>query len=86
MVKNLPANAGIRKIPWRRGWQPTPVSLPGKSHGQRSLVSCSPWGHKRVGHNSATKHHYIMCLSGRWKSGAMNDIDKIHIPVCERES
>ena len=32
--------------PWRRKWQPTPVSLPGKSHGQRSLVGCNPWGHK----------------------------------------
>ena len=31
---------------WRRQWPPTPVLLPGKSHGQRSLVSCSPWGHK----------------------------------------
>ena len=29
---------------WRRKWQPTPVSLPGKSHGWRSLVGCSPWG------------------------------------------
>ena len=29
---------------WRRQWQPTPVLLPGKSHGQRSLVGCSPWG------------------------------------------
>ena len=29
---------------WRRQWHPTPVLLPGKSHGQRSLVSCSPWG------------------------------------------
>ena len=29
---------------WRRQWQPTPVFLPGKSHGQRSLVGCSPWG------------------------------------------
>ena len=28
---------------WRRSWQPTPVFLPGKSHGQRSLVGCSPW-------------------------------------------
>ena len=28
----------------RRQWQPTPVLLPGKSHGQRSLVGCSPWG------------------------------------------
>ena len=32
------------KIPWRRKWQPTPVFLPGESHGQRSLVGCSPWG------------------------------------------
>ena len=29
---------------WRRQWQPAPVLLPGKSHGQRSLVGCSPWG------------------------------------------
>ena len=34
------------KVPWRRKWQPTPVLLPGKSHGQRSLTSCSPWGRK----------------------------------------
>ena len=31
---------------WRRTWQPTPVLLPGKSHGWRCLVVCSPWGHK----------------------------------------
>ena len=31
---------------WRRQWQPTPVLLPGKFHGQRSLVGYSPWGHK----------------------------------------
>ena len=36
----------VRKIPWRRNWQSTPVFLPGKSHGQRSLVDYSPWGHK----------------------------------------
>ena len=30
----------------RRQWQPTPVLLPGKSHGWRSLVGCSPWGHE----------------------------------------
>ena len=29
---------------WRRQWHPTPVLLPGKSHGQRSLIGCSPWG------------------------------------------
>ena len=31
---------------WRRQWQPTPVLLPGKYHGRRSLVGCSPWGHE----------------------------------------
>ena len=36
----------VGKIPWKRKWQPTPVLLPEKSHGQRSLVSNSPWGCK----------------------------------------
>ena len=34
----------VRKLPWRRQWHPTPVLLPGESHGQRSLVGCSPRG------------------------------------------
>ena len=34
------------EIPWRRKWQPTPVLLPGKSHGWKSLVGYSQWGHK----------------------------------------
>ena len=33
-------------IPWRREWQPTPVFLPGESHGPRSLVGYNPWGRK----------------------------------------
>ena len=45
----------VRKIPWRRKWQLTPVFLPGKSHGQRSLAGYSPRGCKRVGHDSVTK-------------------------------
>ena len=36
----------VRKMPWRRKWQPTPVLLPGKFHGWRSLVGYSPWGRK----------------------------------------
>ena len=36
----------VGKIPWKRKWQPTTVVSPGESHGQRSLVSYSPWGHK----------------------------------------
>ena len=38
----------VRNIPWRRKWQLNPVFLPGKSHGQSSLVGYSPWGLKRV--------------------------------------
>ena len=40
----------VMKIPWRRKWQPTPVFLPRKFHGQRSLEGYSPWGSQRVGH------------------------------------
>ena len=38
------AFAFVFSCSWRRQWHPTPVLLPGKSHGQRSLVGCSPWG------------------------------------------
>ena len=51
LLPNLPWGEGSKKyflpgrsIEWRRQWQPTPVLLPGKSHGQRSLVGCRPWG------------------------------------------
>ena len=52
MVKNLFAkqetgfNPYVGKIPWRREWLPTPVFLPGKFHGQRSLTAYSLWGCK----------------------------------------
>ena len=53
-VKNPPAmretwvpHPWVEKMPWRRAWQqPTPVFLPGESHGQRSLVGYTPWGCK----------------------------------------
>ena len=41
-------NLWVRKILWRRKWPPTPVFLPGKSHGQRSLMGYSPWGCKEL--------------------------------------
>jgi len=44
----------VGKIPWRRKWQPTSAFLPGKSHGQRSLMGYSLWGRKRDGHDLAT--------------------------------
>ena len=65
VVKNSPANAGdagrrefnpwVRKIPWRRSWQPTPVFLPGESREQRGLVGYSPWGHKEMDMTEATE-------------------------------
>jgi len=50
-------NPWVRKIPWRRKWQPTPVFLPGKSHRQRSLTGYSPWGHRRARRDLATTWH-----------------------------
>ena len=47
------------KKSWRRKRQPTPVFLPGKSHGQRCLVGYSPWGQKSVRHNLATKQQQL---------------------------
>ena len=76
VVKNPPANAGdvgdvcktfdprVGKIPWSRKWQPPPVFLPGKLHGQRSLVGYSPWGCKDLdmtecAHTHIHTHTYI---------------------------
>ena len=46
-------NPWVRKISWRRKWQSTPAFLPGKFHGQGSLVDFSPWGHKE---SDTTEH------------------------------
>ena len=53
MIKNLPAmpETWVQSLgwkdTWKRAWQPTPVFLPGESHGQRSLAGCSPWCQKK---------------------------------------
>ena len=58
----------VKKIPWRREWQPTPVSLFGKSRGQRRLEGCSPWGCKRVGHDLVAKDFLLSILMpSQWK-------------------
>ena len=46
LEQGLPDNylLSTRKLSQRRQWHPTPVLLPGKSHGWRSVVGCSPWG------------------------------------------
>ena len=48
----------------RRKWQPTPVLLPGKSHGQRSLVDCSSMGSLRVGHDWVTSLYFSLSCIG----------------------
>ena len=53
-------NPWVGKIPWRRKWQPTPVSLPGKFHGRRSLAGYSPWGHKESDMTEQFHFHRIL--------------------------
>ena len=47
---------GLGRFPWRRAWQPTPIFLPGESHGQRSLVCYNPWSRKVSDLTEATWH------------------------------
>ena len=49
----------VGKTPWRRAWKPTPVFLPGESHGQRSLAGYSPWGQKEPGMTEVAQHTRI---------------------------
>ena len=62
MVRNPSANArevkrhGFGKMPWRRTWQPTPIFLPGESHGKRSLVGYSPSGQIELDTMDMTKY------------------------------
>ena len=75
MVKNPPATegaagdrgsiSGLGRFPWRRAWKPAPVPLPGESHGKRSLVSYSPWGHKE----SDTPEHALTFTAVRTREG-----------------
>ena len=55
----------VRKISWRKAWQPTPVFLPGESHGQRTLAEYSPWGCKEL---DTTQAHNTQ-RSALWNSG-----------------
>ena len=49
---------------WRRQWHPTPVLLPGKSHGWRSLVGCSPWGCEGSGMTERLHFHFSLSCIG----------------------
>ena len=79
-----PGSIPVGKIPWKKKWQPNPVSLPGKSHGQRSLVGFSPWGHrKESGMTEQLTLTYLLIVSlglSRWLSGK----DSAHQCRCHR--
>ena len=84
-VKNLPAwrthgfDSWVREILWRRKWQPTSVFLPGRSHAQRSLVGYSPWSHKRIGYNLATKQKNMVIWCHRSLSFLFSSL--VYLPV-----
>ena len=52
-------------ILWRRQWYPTPVLLPGKSHGWRRLVGCSPWGREEL--DTTEQLHFHFSLFMQWR-------------------
>ena len=54
----------IHIINRRRHWQPTPVLLPGKSHGWRTLVGCSPWGRKELDTTERLHFHFSRSCIG----------------------
>ena len=86
-VKNLPARreTQVRSLgqeaPLERGWEPTPVFLPGESHGWRSLAGYSPWGH-RVRHNWATDTLCISIYVDKCVWTCMYVCIFVHICVC----
>ena len=78
VVNNPPANTGdvrdalipdLERPPWRRKWQPTPVFLFGKFHGQRSLGGLSPWGYKESDMTEQISIHTQVANTdfGTWK-------------------
>ena len=85
-------NPWVVKIPWSRKWLPTPVFLPGKSHGQRSLAGYSPWGCKELDitehvhmytHRHAHTHTHIE--KERWRVGGRQTTKLLSlkiVPIC----
>ena len=75
----IPGSLGpwVRKVPWKRKQLPTPVFLPGKSHGQRSLVDYSSWGHKESDVSQWLSTHSWFLLEGETMNCFKNDMESI---------
>ena len=69
-----------RKSPWRRKWQPAPVILPKKSHGQRSLAGYSSWGHKSQTRLSSCAAAAAAAAASRFKQGTVQ-LEKSHCRI-----
>ena len=83
-VKNLPAPVGdmglipgLGRFPWKRKWQPTPIFLPGTSHGQRSLVGYSPWSCKE---SNTSERARMLCSSANGSCRVFQSSLPSHIP------
>ena len=72
----------VRKIPWRREWQPTPVFLPGKSHGLRSLAGYSLWGHKELDTTECLNIHTRNSQS-TWTAALRTELQCLSIYACK---
>ena len=59
-------NPWVGKIPWRRKWHPAPIFLPGKFHGQRSLVDYSPWAHQEWNTTEYTCMQAHIYIAAEW--------------------
>ena len=64
----MTSSKGLR---WRRQWHPTPVLLPGKSHGRRSLVGCSPWGRYKSDTTVRLHFHFSLSCTGEGNSNPL---------------
>ena len=69
----------VRKIPCRRAWQPTPVFLPGESHGQSSLEGYSPWGHKESDMTEQLKNKILLLFNCSVMSNSLQPHGLQHI-------
>ena len=72
----------VGRIPWRRAWQPTPVFLPGESHGQRSLAGCCPWGHTELDTSEQLNTHaQVIATRSRGQRAAALGGPETWVPV-----
>ena len=82
-IQETRAHSWVKRIPWRREWQPTPGFLPGKSHQQRSLAGYSPWGCKESDKTELLRFHLkhlFLCVSVTYT--VTNNIASGKEPAC----